>query len=146
MTKKSNTTATSSNPTPPSPHVSTGAPGSTVPTPPGAVPLATAALPATGLVLWSGSGSDLQRGPQFTVPSGAKGWNENWTYNCGRLGHPGTFTTIIHRSGNAPTTSDRGAHSQGMGGSGTNHYDDTGTFWINVDSECGWTDQAETVP
>jgi hypothetical protein len=33
-----------------------------------------------------------------------------------------------------------------MGGSGTNHYDDTGTFWINVDSECGWTDQAETVP
>jgi hypothetical protein len=146
ITKKSDTTATNSTPTPPSPHASVGPPRSTISTPPAAVPPATAALPATGLVVWSGSGSDLQRGPPFTVPSGARGWNENWTYNCGALGHPGTFITNIHTSGKARTTRDSGAHSEGMGGSGTNHYNDTGTFWINVDSKCGWTDQAETVP
>jgi hypothetical protein len=146
MTKKSDTTAANSTSTSPSPHVSVGGRGPVTPAPPAGVPPATAALPATSLVLWSGSGSGFQRGPQFTVPPGTKGWNEIWTYNCGRLGRPGTFVTYTRGSGNAPTTAQRGPHSQGMGGTGTDHHTGTGTFWINVNSECGWTDQAETVP
>ncbi len=131
-------TATRSTPAPP-PPTSVGGPRTT--TPPAVVPTATAALPATGVVLWSGSGSGTGRGPQFTVPPGARGWDENWTFNCGALGRPGTFVTDIHGSGR-----DRGAHSEGMGGHGTDHYDDTGTFWVEVDSQCGWTDRAETAP
>jgi hypothetical protein len=111
-----------------------------------AAPPGTSALPATGVVLWTGTGSDLQHGPLFTVPSSAKGWLENWTFNCRATGHPGTFITTIHGSGSARTTTVSGVHAEGMGGSGTNHYDDTGTFSISVDSACGWTDRAVAVP
>ncbi len=143
--KTSKTTAANSTPTP-TPSTSVGGRRSAPATPPAAVPPATAALPATGVVLWSGSGSGIQHGPQFTVPAGARGWAENWSYDCGGLGHPGTFITNIHGSGDARATRDGGAHSEGMGARGTNRYNDTGTFWISVDSTCGWTDQTETVP
>jgi hypothetical protein len=149
VTKKSNTSATHSTPVPtpaPTSQLATaGARHPSTPAPPDGTPTGTAALPATGAVLWNGSGTDLQRGPQFSVPAGAKGWVENWTYDCRATGHSGAFITTIHGFG-AGATADGGVHTEGMVGSGTNHYSDTGTFSITVDSACGWTDQAVTVP
>jgi hypothetical protein len=38
------------------------------------------------------------------------------------------------------------ANELGAGRSGTNHYYDTGTFSIDVNSECSWSDEAVTIP
>jgi hypothetical protein len=95
----------------------------------------------TPVVLWQQSGSGIQSGQQFTVPDGVKGWNEVWSYNCSGFGSRGNFITTINGS-----SSDTGNNQLGPGGSGTNYYYDTGTFSIDVNSECDWTDEAVTVP
>jgi hypothetical protein len=104
------------------------------------------AAPAAPVVLWQQSGSGQASGQQFTVPASVKGWNEVWTYNCSAFGSSGNFITTITGFGGAANTTDSGANELGTGGSGTNHYYDTGTFTIGVNSECSWTDEAVTVP
>ena len=78
--------------------------------------------------MWNGSGSGDVSGPQFTVPANAKGWNENWTYDCSAFGQSGNFITDVTGYGNAQDTTDGGANTEGMSRSSTNHYYDTGTF------------------
>ena len=79
-------------------------------------------------------------------PSSAKGWNEVWSYNCASFGMACNFATNITGYGGAVLTTDSGANQLGMSGSGTNHYSDTGTFSVQVDSECSWTEEALSVP
>jgi hypothetical protein len=69
-----------------------------------------------------------------------------WTYNCSAFGSSGNFITSITGYGGAEGTTDAGANQLGTSGSGTNHYYDTGTFSIDVNSECSWTDEAVSVP
>jgi hypothetical protein len=103
----------------------------------------TAAAP---VVLWQQTGSGIESGQQFTVPPNVTGWNEGWSYNCASFGQAGNFATNITGYGGAADTTDSGTNQLGMSGSGTNHYYDTGTFSIDVDSECSWTEEAVTVP
>jgi hypothetical protein len=97
------------------------------------------------VVLWQQTGSGIESGQQFTVPPGVKGWNEVWTYDCSAFGQSGNFATNINGYGGASNTLDSGTNQLGMSGSGTNHYYDHGTFSIDVNSECNWTDEAITV-
>ena len=106
----------------------------------------TTTKPAVPVVVWQQSGSGQASGPQFTVPSSDKGWDEVWTYNCSAFGSNGNFATSITGFGGAASTTDAGANQLGPGGSGTNHYFDTGTFTIGVKSECAWTEKVVTVP
>jgi len=138
---KSTTTAAS---TPAASQPTTNAPTTTPKTsPPTTTPPTKPPIP---VVLWSQSGSGIQSGPQFTVPSGDKGWDEIWTYNCANFGSSGNFVSSITGYGNAAGTTDTGTNQLGASGSGTNHYYDTGTFAIQINSECAWTEKVMTVP
>ena len=96
--------------------------------------------PVRSLVLWTGSGQGTMSGPKFTVPVQATSWTENWSYDCSNFGMSGNFMTFITGYGARAGTSDTGANQLGVSGSGVNHYYDTGTFSIEVDSECDWTE------
>jgi hypothetical protein len=105
----------------------------------------TTARPAP-LVLYQQSGSGIESGAQFTVPASDKGWNEVWSYDCSNFGMAGNFATTINGYGSAALTNDSGTNQLGTSGSGTNHYYDTGTFSIDVNSLCHWTEEAVAVP
>lgn len=117
----------------------------TAPTPTTTAPTTTTAPPVPQ-VLWQQSGTGAASGPQFNVPADVKGWNEEWSYNCSAFGSSGNFITNINGYGSAAGTTDAGTNQIGSGGSGVNHYYDHGTFSIDVNSECSWTDEAVTVP
>jgi hypothetical protein len=97
--------------------------------------------PAAQVVVWSDSGSGVYSGPKFTIPSSAKGWDEVWSYNCASFGGRGNFITSITGYGSAAGILDSGANQLGAKGSGTNTYYDKGTFSIQVNSECSWTEK-----
>jgi hypothetical protein len=137
--KKSTPTATNATtPTTAVPATPPTAPTTTVP------PTTTA--PPVPVVLWQSSGSGIQSGQKFTVPPGTNEWDEVWTYDCSAFGGNGNFITSVNGFGDASGTTDTGANELGPGGSGTNHYYDTGDFSIDVNSECNWTEKAVTVP
>ena len=91
----------------------------------------------------SGSGSDSLL--PFTVPSGDKGWKLNWTYNCSNVGKRSQFQVYIIQEAQ---TSERSTQLNikdfpvsvfGDSGSSTSHFQGTGTFNLDVNSECRWT-------
>ena len=94
-------------------------------------------------VLWSASGSGSQSGPKFAVPAGARQWLEVWQYDCSSYGSRGNFIASITGYGSAQYTTDSGVNQLGNGGHGINHYFDTGTFSIQIISECDWTETIE---
>ena len=96
--------------------------------------------PSASNGLWSESGQGATSGPQFTVPISASGWSENWSYNCNNFGTSGNFITSVTGYGASQGTSDSGANELGLSGSGTNYYYDIGTFNIQVNTECNWTE------
>jgi hypothetical protein len=102
--------------------------------------------PPVPVVLYQQSGSGIESGAQFTVPARDRGWNEVWTYDCSAFGGIGVFITTISGYGGAADTTDSGTNQLGASGSGTNHYYDTGTFSIDVSSECSWTEEAVSIP
>jgi hypothetical protein len=99
----------------------------------------TTAAPVAPVVLWHESGSGQASGPQFTVPAGARQWEEQYSFNCSNFGQAGNFATSITGYGNAALTTDTGANQLSISGSAVDHYFDTGTFSIQVISECAWS-------
>ena len=85
------------------------------------------------------SGSGTAKIPQFTVPPSANNWKVGWTYDCSNHGMSGNFITDITGYGNAAGIYNPGEDQLGMGGSGIDTYDNTGTFSIQVISECNWS-------
>jgi hypothetical protein len=82
------------------------------------------------------------------VPSSAKGWDETYTYDCTSFDavNGGNFITSITGFGGAQFTTDSGVNELGVSGQGVEHYFDTGTFNIAVDTECPtWTDTVTVV-
>jgi hypothetical protein len=100
---------------------------------------------AVGVTLLTLSGSGAASTQQFTVPSAAKGWHVNWTYDCSDFGSQGNFDYSVN-SGTNLNFDDTGPNQLGSGGSGVEHYYDTGTFNLQVDSECNWTVTAVSGP
>jgi hypothetical protein len=96
---------------------------------------------SAGKVLFSQSASGISSTTPFTVPAAAKGWHVNWTYNCSNFGSSGNFTFDVEQ-GTSLDFNDEGPNELGANGSGTEHYYDTGTFHLSVNSECTWTVQA----
>jgi|ERR1039458_3577292 hypothetical protein len=94
-------------------------------------------------IVWQASGTGDESGPKFQIPAGTAQWEEVWSYDCSSYGSTGNFITFIHGYGSAEFTLDSGVNELGSGGSGVNHYFDTGTFSIQILSECSWTERAE---
>lgn len=109
-------------------------------------PATTTTRPAAPVVLQTLSGSGIENGAQFTVPSGAKGWTLAWTYNCAAFGSSGNFVVNIQGYGSAANTTDLGVNELASRGSGTEHYYDTGAFQLQMNSECKWTTKVATIP
>ena len=110
--------------------------GAAVATQPPVTPTTT---PQKAVTLWSMVGSGQESGPKFTVAAGASEWAESYRFNCSNFGGSGNFQTYITGYGNASLTTDEGANQLAPSGKGTDYYYDTGTFSIQVNSECVWT-------
>jgi hypothetical protein len=95
----------------------------------------------TGTVVYQYTGEGEHTTSKFVVPSSAKGWNVNWSYNCANDGGTGNFDFEI----NGGSGNDNGPNQLGAKGSGVEHYYDTGVFYLQVLSECNWTIQAVVV-
>ncbi len=95
---------------------------------------------AAGTSAGSASFSSSQTGTtgqtsQFTE-SGA--WSMAWSYNCASFGSSGNFNVNVNQP-SGDLAFDQGPNELGTSGSGTDHYSDTGTFSLEIDSECQWT-------
>jgi hypothetical protein len=105
----------------------------------------TTTLPATTALLQTLSGTGTDSGPQFTVPASAKGWMVFWTYDCTELGDPSTFSVnVVGLYGASANNAE--INQSGTGTSGTAIYYDTGTFVLQVTSECDWSYSVDTIP
>ena len=60
-------------------------------------------------------------------------WSMAWSYNCSNYGSQGNFFVEVDGS------SDIGPNELGSSGSGTDYYNDSGTFSLTVISECNWS-------
>ncbi|WP_461410682.1 hypothetical protein [Ferrimicrobium sp.] len=109
-------------------------------------PPATTTKAAQPVVLQTESGNGQGSEPKFTVPSSASGWTLTTTYNCQAFGQSGNFQVYITGYGSAQGTSDFGPNALGMGATATNSYYDTGTFSLQVNSECAWNYTVATIP
>jgi hypothetical protein len=83
----------------------------------------------------SGQTGDTGNSAQFSEISA---WQMHWTYDCSAFGYNGNFAVEIDQPPN-DLSLDFGPNELGPSGSGTDHYSDTGTFSLNVLSECNWT-------
>lgn len=73
--------------------------------------------------------------PTFTMTGS---WTMSWSYTCAGIGSRGNFdVTVTQPAGDL--TIDAGPNELGTGGSGTDHYYDSGTFHLSVISECSWS-------
>lgn len=96
------------------------------------------------VVLLRMSGSGTGHSTQFTVPRNVS-WDEAWTYDCSAAGgSTGNFMTHVYTAGGSLVAV--GTNELGNGGSGSYHYVNTGTFAIEVDSDCSWSIKVVTVP
>lgn len=105
--------------------------------------LGSSASTGSGTVVYSFSGSGIHTTSSFVVPAAAKGWHVNWSYNCASFGGKGNFGFYVFQ-GTVMDDTDFGPNQLGAKGSGVEHYYDTGTFHLTINSECDWTVQAVT--
>jgi len=110
------------------------------------VPSTPPSKPAQPVVLQTESGNGQGSEPKFTVPSSANGWTLTTTYNCQAFGQSGNFQVYVTGYGSAQGTTDFGPNALGMGATATNSYYDTGTFALQVNSECAWNYTVATIP
>ena len=103
------------------------------------------------------SGEGVQNLQQFTVPASSKGWVLTYMYNCSNRAKPesangagatgsGTFIVDIDGYGSDSATTDEGPSAQGTGGGATDTYHDTGTFALEINSDCRWTVRVAAIP
>ena len=64
-------------------------------------------------------------------------WTMSWNYNCSNFGSAGNFIVSVNQPAGS-TTSDDGPNELSTSGSGIDHYYDSGTFHLDVTSECNW--------
>ena len=83
--------------------------------------------------------SSTQIGTTGSTPTFYQGgaWTMSWNYNCSNYGSPGNFIVSVNQP-TGSSISDDGPNELSMSGSGTDHYYDTGTFNLDVISECDW--------
>ena len=104
----------------------------------------TTTIPGTRVVLnFEGSGGEDTS--QFTISASAKEWVLGWAYNCSNFGSgTGNFSYFVY-FGPQMDINDMGPNQLGNHGSGEQYYYDTGTFYLQVNSECLWAVRATEV-
>ena len=87
-------------------------------------------------VTYTSGQSEMTANPQeFTV---AGKWTMAWSYECPAVDGGGIFTIAVNEP-LGDTSTDIGPFQAGTSGSGTNTYNDIGTFSLGVESDCTWS-------
>lgn len=74
----------------------------------------------------------------FATASG-EAWDLDWSYDCARYGGRGMFIVSIYDgAGRASTETPPVIQSGAGGGSGVQHYHQSGTHFFGVRSQCTW--------
>ncbi len=116
-----------------------GPPGGTQPGPPGGAPAADRpGAPASRLIAQF-AGHGPARTSRFRV-GGQRSWRIGWSYDCGSLGHPGTFAVTVVGAGNPRATPVDQAGQSGEGVAAARA--GPGTYQLAVSSGCAWTVRA----
>jgi len=102
------------------------------------------AEPATLLHI---NGSGFKWTPKFTVPNGDNGWLLQYIYNCAHIyGHSGLTTIEVQGYGSNSHFFDIAADVTGRIGGSTYYSHRTGTFALNMTTDCDWTVVVKTIP
>jgi hypothetical protein len=107
------------------------APGTT--TAPAAKATTTPKAKPTSHTLISFSGNGIKNSPKFKTTSD---WTIHYSYNCANFGQSGNFAITYYTDG---SLEDVAVNELKKKGSGTAPiYDDNGTHYLSVNSECSW--------
>ncbi len=93
---------------------------------------ATASAPQVLLDI-AGSGSKTTQ--KFTA---GKDWDLNWNYDCSNFGQSGNLIVMIYDGNGSLSYRNTGVNQLGDSGSGVEHYHNSGTFYLVVNSVCKW--------
>jgi hypothetical protein len=91
--------------------------------------------PAGPKTVLTAHGSGIKKTAKFTT---GDDWTIHWTYNCsGFFGGKGNFVVTVYTDGGLD---DIAVNELGKKGSDASpEYDDAGTHYLEVNSECSWT-------
>jgi hypothetical protein len=89
------------------------------------------------------SGSSYATTDTFNIPASAGGWAVDWSYNC-----PAGESAFNYEvdSGNSVDFNDEGSLDLNSSGNGTDFFDDSGVFDLQMLTPCAWTIDAWYVP
>lgn len=90
-----------------------------------------AAAPASPVTVATFSGSGIENTPQFTVTGS---WALSYSFDCSSFGYAGNFQ-VYEDGGLNLLTNDLAMSKTAV----TNQYDDAGTHYLEVNSECSWS-------
>jgi hypothetical protein len=100
----------------------------------GWLPRAPASTPVVPKTLVQESGDFGNKRSKLFTPQGAD-WTLEWSFDCASLGDSGNFNVKITRPGGDIFAS---VEKTGDRDSGTEHYRQAGSFYLQVVSECRW--------
>src|SRR6266436_9167424 len=96
--------------------------------------------PSSPKELFSQSGNGTSQTSAFTTTAS---WRLVYTYDCSSLGTQGNFAVDINNT-NGSDSSDTGVNELGMnelgksGGNTSHYYNDSGSHYLKIISECKW--------
>ena len=98
------------------------------------------AAPAPVKTLLEDSGDFGNKATKVFTPPG-KDWNLEWSFDCASLGDSGNFRLRVMRQGGGDSAM-AAVERINDRDSSTEHYHQTGTFYLEVVSECRWNIKA----
>ena len=93
------------------------------------------ATPAVMQTLLDVSGSGTKSTQKFTAGGD---WDLNWSYDCSNFGAQGNFQVMIYDGSGSLSFSNAMVNQLGKSGSDVEHYHNSGTYYLEVNSECKW--------
>jgi len=81
----------------------------------------------------SGSGSKTTQ--KFTA---ARDWDLTWSYDCSNFGSQGNFEVFVYNGDGTLSFQNAPINQLGAKGNDVEHYHTGGTFYLVMNSECGW--------
>ena len=100
-----------------------------------AAPEKKAATASAPQVLLDIAGSGSKTTQKFTAGGD---WDLNWNYDCSNFGQSGNLIVMIYDGNGSLSYRNTGVNQLGDSGSGVEHYHNSGTFYLVVNSVCKW--------
>lgn len=95
---------------------------------------ALAAPSKAATVLLDVTGTGIKSTQKFTAGGD---WDLNWSYDCSNFGSSGNFSVTIYGKDSSDYRG-LGANELGAKGADVSHQHDSGTFYLDISSECAW--------